>query len=187
MTKLYWLLSTMSPPQVLPWRSNGGVSARCVFDGCAAMAMRISPKRGSPCAAPLVPSACPPSGTTLMLMLALTDQAWKARRISASQFAVGVLPFKVCKRLLALPLTLVPSGAKLSVRWPGLGQAMPHCEGVSRSSRRSRKSLRDLVRIADSHKILQNLFVTVPEQTNQPIVAGRSISRALPALRGAPG
>src|SRR5205807_9811563 len=131
MPKLYWLLSTMSPPQVLPERSNGAVSARCILDGCAAMAMRISPKRGSPCAAPLVPSACPPSGTTLMLMLAFTDQAWKARRISASHAAVGALPFNVWERLLGLPLTLVPSGAKLSVRWPGLGQAMHHCEGDS--------------------------------------------------------
>src|SRR5438128_297492 len=117
------------------------------------MAMRISPKRESPCTAPLEPIACPPSATTPMLMLALAAQVWKARKISSSHDAVAALAFNDWKRLLLRLPTPVPSGTKLSVRCPGFGQATPHCEGVSRSSSASRMSLRDFFAITDSQSL----------------------------------
>jgi hypothetical protein len=60
-----------------------------------------------------------------MSMFATDAQVWKARRMVPCQAAVGISRFISAKRLLGVPATLVPSGAKLSVRWRASGQAMP--------------------------------------------------------------
>jgi hypothetical protein len=79
----------MSPDQVLPSWTKTVVAMALV--GSAWPAMRMSPKRESPWTAPGVPRAEPSSLTTPMLMLELTAQVWKARRMVCSQ-ATGAMP-----------------------------------------------------------------------------------------------
>ena len=75
------LLSSMSPANVDPVQLNGEAAATSV-ESVGAAATRTSPNRESPCTAPAVPSACPPSVTRPILMFAFTAHVWNARRIS---------------------------------------------------------------------------------------------------------
>src|SRR5260221_14359355 len=73
-----------------------------------------------------------------MLMSALAAQLWKARRISPSHTVVGAILFSVWNSVLAPPPgMLVPSGAKLRVRWVESAQGTPNSAGHVRSSNSS--------------------------------------------------
>src|SRR2546423_609011 len=69
-----------------------------------------------------------------MLMLALTAQVWKARRISVSQVCVLAWALSsACRTLEWFPIR-VPSWGKLIVRWAASGQGLPNVTGTQRSS-----------------------------------------------------
>src|ERR1700686_1749000 len=90
-----------------------------------------------------------------MLRFELIAHVWKAFRIVACHVGDALCAFSSRYRLLGLPPASVPSGAKLSVRWPGSGHAWPQTpEGVSRSSSSSTVRRRVLF-------ILASLFLTV--------------------------
>ena len=69
-------------PALVPASTPGGVVRASTSDERGRLAMRMSPKRASPCTAPEAPSAAPSSETRLKSMLVAADQVCKARRIS---------------------------------------------------------------------------------------------------------
>src|SRR5579884_1636476 len=100
MPKVKLVLNSRSPAQVPVVGSNGtdmdtdSEDSVCVVttpDDSGAPAMRMSPKRESPCSAPGVPSGEPSSATTLKLMLALAAQVCNARSTSPCQ-TLGWIP-----------------------------------------------------------------------------------------------